>query len=337
MYEALKNHVEDSYRIGAISYISEVLGGNLTNNFKIVSEEGVYFLKQHRPSVASRILYVEKGEIFLKDNGIPIVLPIQNKNGLLHTVFENNTYTLYPFVDGIEVERKNLKKSHIQNIATMLGEIHMISREKNISWFIDNLPDSIRDINLKPKKIASIEKLIEHIEGIKNKDKIDIGILEELEDKLNYVKSVKDYSSHFLPDDSLVHGDFHGKNVFFDENANIIHVFDTEKIKAYSSVSDFVRTFIIVCFDHDYSEENYLRGEYFFEAYTKIVPLNKEQFLLGLREYQNRVYISTWVEESYYFENNQKPLRFLEGYKKSKTYLLENMEKIVERFSKYLS
>jgi hypothetical protein len=152
------------------------------------------------------------------------------------------------------------------------------------------------------KKISEIESVLK---SLKNKDQFCNMVSEVLDYKKKFIISNSRISSDFnLGHDTIVHGDYHEQNVFFDKDDNISHIFDFEKTKVSSRHLELIRSMFLICFNHDYSKENFKKAKLYFDTYNILYPIDMTIFEDCLNFHIIKLFHSTWIEDEHYLKGN---------------------------------
>ncbi len=293
-----------------IKYIGGVEGGFLAQNYIIGKKDKKYFLKRYRQEEKIDINKVHNSKFFFSEHNIPVILPLKNLNNDTLFLFEEFTYALFPFIEGRSVSRENISKKEIKSLARLLAQMHIVGRDypkeiafrKKNSWEIDSFEE----------KYSHFHPLISEIE---NKNTFDKMILDDLRIKNDiahkYRVKVEDI---FAGEEHLIHGDYHERNVFFDNDTDrIINVFDFEKTCLSPRSVELVRAIDFVCLQDSYTDGDISNAKMFFNEYNSIYPISKEEVCGGLLIFFLKKAYSFWIIKEHYVNNSNRVDCFLKN------------------------
>jgi Ser/Thr protein kinase RdoA (MazF antagonist) len=126
----------------------------------------------------------------------------------------------------------------------------------------------------------------------------------------------------------LIHGDYHGGNVFFDEQGRVSHVFDLEKSLFAPRMFELFRSAVFLFFGNSFDEENIHKARLYIQAYTAVYPASKGELHKGLTLFYLRFVHGLWVQTEHYLKGNNRVDQFLaQDYERIK-YLSENLQEL---------
>lgn len=327
----LTETISETFDIGPIISITPIDAGFLTENQLVETVDKKYFLKGHRGEVAEHISYVEEVEQFFTKGDIPVITPIATKDGKLHFIHEGKTYTLYPLVEGIQAERGRLTENQLKSLGENLARMHLLSKEgipKQFTGQEVNAWDKEKTLD----KLKKTEELINNKETLSDFDKL---ALEHIALKRDFVlKNTSQYHDFNLSNDTLTHGDYHERNVFFTEEGGIKHIFDFEMAKIGPRHNELVRSLMLICFPfgEKVGTKDFEDAGHYLRGYHSIFPINKEIFDRVLDAFKVKSFHSIWVETEYYLKGNTKIGTFLSPQIARNRYFSESFEE----FKKHL-
>ncbi|RJO62279.1 hypothetical protein C4544_00320 [candidate division WS5 bacterium] len=309
-----------------VSFVRRVEYGYLTNNYILKCGDTRYFLKQYRYKEIDRIREVHKVKQFFSDGGIPVILPIKDKEGKSFFSCEGFYYSLFPFIKGKIIEREDLYNVPLASMAETLAKTHLLS--KNGSPFTVSKKLKILDTEGFLEKTDFLLKIIEE-KAIK--DSYDVMAEENLRLKRKLVKQ-NDLNQEDLGlvNDHLIHGDYHTLNTFFDEHDKVQYIFDFEKTKLAPRVFELIRAVMFDCFNGNYHDkESFEKASLYISKYHSVYPLEKGEIEKGMRYmYLNRIH-NLWGESEHYLKNNSKVDGFLPKRLESNKYLSKNLDEFI--------
>lgn len=304
--EEIKKAINVHYNIGKITSIERINAGFLSDNYKIVSDKGVFFLKGYRKGI-ERDRDIHKVKKFFASHGIPVILPIETNK--LDTLFseQEKVYALFPFVDGIHHNRQFISDEINIEIAKLLAKMHQVSMDSPLS-----IPAVIKFWN-DEDSLKKIDELISIISNISDKNAFDVTAQNMLELKRKLIlrdkKTVAECDSELH---ILLHGDFHEQNLFFDENGKVKYVFDFGEVKMAPRAHELWRSAEFMFINGDFSDENVRKLILYLGTYNTLNPISKAALIAGFNIYYQMLIHSTWVESEHYLIGNYKVDHFLE-------------------------
>lgn len=318
-----------NFSVGGLRDFELIQNGVSSKNWKVETSEGYFFLKKHSVLGAKRIDSIEKVENFFSSHGIPIVLPVETKEGGFHVVYKGDMYVLYPFIVGRNVEIGKLSEKISANMGEMLARIHLLTKEgirevyADVStYFTPRLPE---------EQIEEINRFLSKIPQGRSKTEYDYVAEEGLRLKKNmvlrYATEIRQLSSEKF---NLGHGDYHPLNVFFTEDGDISAIFDLDMAGPMPRVYELVRSIMISCFERGYAEERFSQAVAFVRAYFKKYPFKKEDFRKAMRRYFFKT-LSVWREQAHYEEGDFRTDAKYPLSLGNITYLEAHWEELIER------
>lgn len=295
--------------------------GFLSENFKVVCQEGIYFLKQYRAELdKNRVEDIHKSKNFFVGQGIPAVMPIANAHGDYFVLHEGRFFALFPFVNGHTYPDQHCSMAELRSLARMLARVHLAGEVAETDYIGKSFEQKNKEETLVYAEsiIAVIEKEILRTGG----SDFDRTALRIAQEKQRFITEWPFPEQQPLPH-ILVHHDLHAGNVFFDDTAEVRHVFDFELVQHEPAAFDVVRTMTIVCMDYGLREEKWDRVHNFLDAYREVRFLGGEELHRGVIEFIRYRSTFFWVEEEHYLKNNSRVDRFLECDEESRVMWIE--------------
>ncbi|MEK6935269.1 MAG: phosphotransferase, partial [Nanoarchaeota archaeon] len=254
-----------------VELFEKMRDGYLSQNFILQNGGTKLFLKQYRFDNLEKIKEIHRAKFFFASGNIPVILPIQNNEG--DYIFEHakKYYSLFPFVEGRIIQRTERSRKAFESAGKMLAEIHILSKQ--------GYPDIIHDYVKGWKKeefLSEAETIKQRIETTSVKTNFDKLALETLQCKIKLVaENNLRYEELNLKNDHIIHGDYHGRNIFYDENDEVKYVFDIEKTTVSPRVLEIVRSMDFMCFSNNYEAKNFEDANFYLAAFNKIYPITK--------------------------------------------------------------
>lgn len=245
--------------------------------------------------------YINDVEKFMQTSETPSVAAI--------AMDETEGYMLYDFIESDRTHDYDLKDYF--KMGKMLGHIHAVTYEKGVSDNLKRFPYVEKDV------IDSIEKMKEYkkvLEDKLEKDLMDISFLEYIEKKLScaevYIKT------ETLPNDILVHGDFHAGNLLLSKDTrDIIGICDWEKAQYSPRALDVARAYLYIGFGTNTYDvvECVQIGNAVLEGYRTVLPLSDEDFDKGIKMRVRADIFTNWIEDKYYIQKDDRANKFIKN------------------------
>lgn len=294
--EKLITAIKSLYSIEIIS-TEKVEKGFLSENHILLTKSGKYFLKKYRFNTKERIEEIHTVKKYFADNSIPVILPLQHKDGTFF--FEDGWYALFPFVTGEQFEGDELNESAIVSFAEMLAKIHLLGKQSTIK-----VGDSF-SIGEKTSVLEKIDSITLKIKEIVNPTDFDKRAIYSLELKKKLIlENTVDFKDLNLNNDHLIHGDYLAHNVFFSDGV-VSHVFDFEKTSYAPRMFELFRSAY-----SSFSSQDKIDS--YIQAYSKVYPISTDELERGKKLYYIKLIHGVWVESEHYLKSNTRVDHFLE-------------------------
>jgi Ser/Thr protein kinase RdoA (MazF antagonist) len=291
------------------------------------NEDIKLFLKQYRFDNIEKVKEIHRAKFFFAGGGIPVILPIKNNKGDFVFEHDGKFYSLFPFAEGKIIRRAERSQKAFRSAGEMLAKIHVLTK--------NGYPDIISDYRKRWDKegfLKEAEVIRQKIEAISEKTEFDKLVLDTLSYKMRSVaRNDLRYEDLDLRNDHIIHGDYHGRNIFYDENEEIKYVFDFEMTKMASRAFEIARSMDFMCFSNNYEEENFKDANAFLFSYNKIYPISKNELACGIKAYYLEEAHSLWMERDHYINDNARADCFLEGKLSMLNYYSQNFDKFVNK------
>ena len=292
------------FGIGENISINKINQGVLNDNYILETSTGKYFVKSVREKAKDRLKTIYGTELFMGNKGVPSIAMLKTKFGEIFVSDDTEVYTLYPFIEG-DKSGKYYEQDY-RNMGEMLGKIHRTGSE-----YVSEIPD-VKQFK-RPNDQIILERLMDYRKLINNKsnqDEIDRHFLDYINFKLVAIPKVK---TNELPNDTLIHGDYHPDNLLIDKNTReIIGVCDWEKSEFGPRSYELARSLLYTCFSDGYKlEEALCYSKKFLDGYLSVYPMDAEEIIDGLKMRIHRMTLSSWLEEKYYKGNDSRANHFI--------------------------
>jgi homoserine kinase type II len=327
MDEKLREKLTDLYNIIATNF-EPVTKGTLSTNFVVHSNNSKYFLKGYKFENKEKISEIHSVKKFFLEGGIPVIMPIEGKHNSTYFELNNKFYALFPFVEGENYEHYGNpipNKQAIRSLGEMCAKIHLRGKENTIRTLKQFNPWNTQ------KSLETFEKILSVISAIKNKSVLDEQAVESLRLKKKLLETNDiQFESLGFKNDHLIHGDYLDHNVFFNDNNEVIAVFDFEKADTSPREYELFRSMMLT-FVHGLDPKTELENiKIYLDAYRSVYPLSEEQIRNGFELFYQKQIHGTWVESEHYLNNNTRVDMFLEIEYKRLKFMAEHKDMIIK-------
>ncbi len=314
------------FHLGAIGDVSLVHGGYMSQNFRVETETGIFFLKQYRNRMSAGVYEVKDAEEFFALKGLPVILPVRDIYGRGAFWIDGNWYSLFPFVDGNLPSLGAFHPRLFSSLGAMLARLHAAGSELPAS---SHHPLSAWDRRGFVMEFVELEKELLSKASLTG---AEIRMLDVLRLKLRLVEendlSIGDFN---LPFDCLLHGDFIYQNVFVDAHGQITHLFDFEKTCVGPAPYELARSLFLNCFDDGWDEQDVEHGRELLRAYRAERPVPFDEFYAGVRMYAVSLFHMTWIEARSILYRNGTSMPIYERHAKRVEMLSGDVRPLCER------
>lgn len=316
------------YDIGELVDFTKIPIGVSSDNYKVETSKGTYFLKKHRESALERIGSLERIEQFFVANDIPIIVPVSTIDKKLHFIHEGTCYVMYPFVSGITFEQGKVSNEMVVHMAQMLAHMHLLTKD----GIQETYGDVSMDFVLRKTEVIveEIDTLLKQVEVLEQKTEYDILAQQGLRLKRQLlIKNKLEIDTFGFETFNLAHGDYHPGNIFFNDDLTISAIFDLDMSGPIPRVYELVRSTMLTCPNHDYSEEKIRQAELFIKTYYELYPFTKEELANAMEAFYFKT-LSVWREKAHYYENDGRTDGEYEKTLRSIDYLTDHRSDLVD-------
>ena len=325
----------NEFGIHSVEDFSKVKKGFISHNYKVQTDKGVFFLKQVAKEKVWQIDSIESIEGFFAKNGIPVIEPIKTKDGQLHFIYNEECYVLYPFCTGIEYKRAHMPHEALRNMGKSLADIHLLTK--------DGIKGEYKEFKYytfeeREKRLQELDDCLSKAKAIAEKSEFDILAIETLEWKRELMASLSvTFESFDLKDRHLCHGDYHTDNIFFNEDKKVSHIFDLDMSGPAPRMYEVVRSMMLSCFDHMYTDERFEQAGVYIKAYKEKYPFENQQLRDAIEVYYIKEFWSNWLEKFHYIYDSTRTDILYEPCVRTLKYLHENREELFQKIVKLIA
>lgn len=333
--QSILDTISQIYNLPKLSFLREPEKGISTKNMIVSAEDGQeYFIKQYRKGDLDKIGNSERSATFIRENShVPVVLPLKNKNSELHSTINGQQYSIFPFIPNEET-RPNFEAERnvfTRNLGEMLGKIHSVSGKVLI-------PETIKQISAwalvdRAEAVAEYEKILELIEKKESLDEYDKKAKIFINLKISLLMENK-FVKHEKQPVVVCHGDYHGRNILFDNKWEIIGICDWDASGKGNPYIEFIRSFNMCVIRRDFENLSDKKSvsKFFLDGY-----ISKCGFKFDMSELEYA--IEAWYEQlltskyplsdHYYFGHNKNDTSLDSEYDKV-VFLRDKRKELVE-------
>ena len=308
------NHLERLCRefgLGIVIKIDENHEGVLNRNYVLTTDKGKYFIKSVRDQRKSDIPYIAAVEELMHTRGIPAVCMRTFSDDKKYVEYDSHVYTVYDFLESNRTHKYLTSDFH--TMGEMLGNIH---RAGNTS-IPDFLKEKVFKEKLKEDIVNNLKSYKQQIESKEWLQEIDKQFLEYIDLKMDILSKLDTGTK--LQNDTLVHGDYHTRNLLINDKREIIGICDWEKAEMAPRTYELARSVQLACFNGESEEEPHIYEEdfaieaarNFIHGYSSVYPIRADEILLGLEARFRRMVSTFWIEDAYYLRNDSRSNKFI--------------------------
>lgn len=238
--EMINDFLTTHYGLQAISIQKVDLGS--ANCFKIVSDRGVYFLKEFQSKFSVEMIKREIDACEILQPIIPTSQFIKNKQG--HVISEESGRILHlqKYIEGTVYNQNSYDQPQLDQEAIILAKIHQgLENKINLP---DGFPDGWFTVWTKDNSIRKYKKICAQHEAIRTRELFADRIITACEKK---VKMLTEYSADVTKFMKLSkvnsHGDFNNLQIIFDNHKRIAAVVDFSSVTYLPAVWEIIRSY----------------------------------------------------------------------------------------------
>ena len=293
-FEEIGNVLKELFLFKTILYFDFVHGGYMSQNFRVETDRGTFFLKQYRNRINTIIHEIKEAETFFASQGIPVIEPIKD---IYHReAFWSDGYwlSLFPFIHGQSPVAGKMNPTLIRNIASMLATIHIRGKTFKQATFQTLRLSTPRKFHLEQAELLRILKRKEQ------KNPLETRMTDVLKMKALLTQHTKIKPEQLNLDyDNLLHGDYQYYNLFVNQRDEITHVYDFERACLGPIEYEVCRSVMLNCFDDGREQRNFDHARLYLQEYHSRNPLIFEKFKAGMELYAYNILHMTWIEARY--------------------------------------
>ncbi|HEV7449643.1 MAG TPA: phosphotransferase [Candidatus Paceibacterota bacterium] len=277
-------------------------------NYEIEDASGTtYFLKTYNPKRPREELEeIQRAETFFYSKDVPAIAPLSNKKGETLSVYGGQYMALFPWIVDKEYDTFPGEKA-LSSMAAISAHLHLATKDDK-SLRVGRVQDRWHKGNF----LRDATALMERIEAIPNPSALDSQAKDWLQLKMDISASAGlRFEDLNLLNDTVIHGDYHYHNVFFDAQDNVSHIFDFERVRLGPRTTELAYGALFNCFDLNnpaldemLDERLDCAGKY-IATYRDIYPIEDAEVRAGILwfYYAHQVQV-LWPLNVHYFNND---------------------------------
>jgi Ser/Thr protein kinase RdoA (MazF antagonist) len=213
---------------------------------------------------------------YLKQQNLPVSVPLLTSQNNYHVYFAGKYYSLYPYIPG-QILHEPLPTAAIHHAALVLAKIHKLMIRPTIP-----LPDA------KPPQLSQAEHAIKAAHLLHFTKQNSLGA--ELDQIVTQLIRMKLATYHHLKSHDLAlsssiqgftHGDFHNQNLIFTPKHNLAAVLDFEAAHYGYQLTDLIKFIRLACCNRGFNPANLAKAQQFVTSYTSLRPLTDADITAG--------------------------------------------------------
>lgn len=323
--------LQESYGLQAPTLLSGVERGYSSQNFVIQDKDKKYFLKLYptrRP--LSLVLEIHTVEKFFSEHGVPVVNAMQNTKGSTVSEHAGRLYSLFQYVDGRELHSLPSEKA-AASTGSVLARLHLASKD-GVPFQVSRIQERWHKQNF----LTDAYKLRNTIDTLESPSEFDVQAKELLALRIRIAEETPlRFEELGFEDNTLLHGDYHYHNMFFNDQDDLTHLFDFERSRMGARATEVGYAVFFNCLDiinpalDDITERNFEVAKAYLDSYRATYPMADDDVRKGILWYYYMHSHRLWPLDSHYVENNLRADKLVASRLKRLKYFYSNLEKIL--------
>lgn len=317
-------------------FVKQIDAGYKAISFVVRDGGNTFFVKKYHPKRSrERLLEIHKVKKFFKEQGVSTIPPFQNLEGSTLSSVHGEFFSVFPYISDKQFYGLPNNKA-VASAGENLARLHLAG--------VDHL-----SLVHKVFKPWDKEKFLEHANKMLELSVVGVTFFDKIASKMLQLKielaknSSILYEDLGLKNDTILHGDYHTHNLFFDEQDNVSYTFDFERTMVGPRATDIANGLFMICFDFNTDIENdvsgihFERANAFIRAYHQVFPIGLDELMNGIRWFflSQMVYVE-WPLDAHYFENDVRGDKLLTKRLNRLEYFSKYFDAALDRFSQSL-
>jgi Ser/Thr protein kinase RdoA (MazF antagonist) len=210
-------------------------------NYRVATDQGLHFVRFHRPTRALKRLRREHRVItWAAGQGIPVAVPLRSMLGDTLNEVHGRFVAVFPWIDGRSLNRGSITAAQAAAMGAMHGRLHNLLADygdDDLPWFWDlwepNTVDSSRKLTQYLGQLPDVDLPADQREIVR-------ACLETQIEHLTQADPLRPPALNSIGVQP-VHGDYHERNVLLDDSDNIVGVVDWEMVTRMPRAFELVR------------------------------------------------------------------------------------------------
>ncbi len=321
--------IEDLFSVGRVLGFEDVRTGLLSENHKVNTSVGPFFLKRYRDRMNTVIHEIKTAEAYFAHANIPIILPIKDRFAREAFWCRGSWYSLYPFIDGHTPSYGDLTPPLLEHIGSLLARIHVAGDAFRARPFQIIRLGNPRKLHM---ELTELRYLLGKKPTISEEERALLELLDLKKRAAKQIETTIDPSVYAYV--SLLHGDFQYYNLFTHEN-HVTHVYDLERTALGPTSYELIRALLLDCFEAGWDEESFDRAGVYLRAYREHKTVSQDELYAALRLYLYNITHTTWLEASHVIFGSTRPFAVLQNQRNRIAYLsTHDLREFAERLDK---
>lgn len=290
------------FDLGTPLQVDPLQGGYLNNNYRLVTDRGIWMLKHRRTARLARVRFEHQMLRQLAERGVPVAAVRTPSYGEHFATSERRPLEIYDWVSGDHLDGTQLSLDQCGDLGHALASIH-----EQLSQIHPYIQQSFWAPSTPPRRtLQRITALLEIVHRRQKSDEFDEFALDYLHRLRGLLKQTSERRQpvHFAYLSlGYVHGDFNPNNVLF-RDGKIVAILDWERTGVRPRSWELVRSIALWFADRTSGVIDLARAAVFVEAYADLHRLET-------REIEDMIYRlwwdklnDLWVFDKHYLEND---------------------------------
>jgi Ser/Thr protein kinase RdoA (MazF antagonist) len=317
--------LEELFNIGRIHDYVLLHSGFMSQNYRVNTDVGSFFLKRYRDRINTVIHEIKMAEEYFAEHSLPVILPKKDRYGR-EAFWCKAWYSIFPYIETKNLSRADLTEPLLVSLASTLAKFHEAGDQFTYRPF-----QMIR-IGNKRKFLMENVELDRRLEQRVHLTSGEIQIQDLLSLKRSLFQQTRITPDKFhMRYDCLLHGDYQHFNVFADID-RVTHVFDLERTSLGPSSYEIARAIFMDCFEDGWKEKNFSDARLYLRTYRENRTLTLSEFSRAIRFYYYNIIHTSWIEANYLIYGVEQSLDVLARQKKRLEYLSShNLEELAQK------
>jgi Ser/Thr protein kinase RdoA (MazF antagonist) len=218
-----------------------VANSTRNENYRAMTDDGPRFVRFHRPNRSlSRLRREHRAIVWADQQGIPVALPLRSRDGDTVNEVRGRLVAVFRWIAGRPANRGRVSIAQAAAIGDMHGRLHKVLaryEDNDLPWFWSTWEQNT---------IESAEKLTQYVQRLPSLDlnPDDQTIIRAcLETQIEHLRVVQPMKAPLFdsPWVQPVHGDYHERNVLFNETDQLVGVVDWDMVTHMPRAFEVVR------------------------------------------------------------------------------------------------